>query len=361
MAKKLKNFPDPMEVVDQYGADALRFYLLSSPVMQAENLSFAEKGVDEIVKKNIGRLNNVLAFYELYKDGTPRDWQSTNVLDRWIISRLDQLVEEATKGFESYQLDVAARPLTGFIDDLSLWYLRRSRDRFKTDGDDKTAALATLRYVLHTVSRVMAPTMPFYAEYLFQAVRESEDEESVHLATWPEGDAATRFDAALVNAMAESRRVVTLALEQREKANIKVRQPLSVTRIPQISFAALPDVDALLAIIAEEINVKTIEIVKGLAAGTVELDTSITPELKEEGFVRDLVRAVQGERKNAGLNPHDTISLMISAPDDVRAMIEKNETDIVSAVKATSISFGDVTNDMLNIGGYALAIAVTKV
>jgi isoleucyl-tRNA synthetase len=400
MAKKLKNYPDPMEVVNKYGSDALRFYLLSSPVMQAENLAFSEKGVDEIVKKNIGRLNNVLAFYELYKNDTPRDWQSTNVLDRWIVSRLDQLVEEATKGFENYQLDVAARPLTGFIDDLSVWYLRRSRDRFKaTDpattsaslqgpavsvtvpkgtspeaasprlasaaagsvADDKRDALATLRYVLHTVSRVMAPTMPFYAEYLFQAVREEEDEESVHLASWPEGNAATRFDAALVNAMAEARRVVTLALEQREKANIKVRQPLSVTRIPQISFAALPDVDALLAIIAEEINVKTIEIVAGLAAGTVELDTSITPELKEEGFVRDLVRAVQGERKNAGLNPHDTISLTVSAPDDARMIIEKNKPEIITSVKAASISFGEVANDVQNIGGHELAISVAKV
>ena len=361
MSKRLQNYPDPMEVVDKYGADALRFYLLTSPLMQAENLNFMEHGVDEAAKKNIGRLHNVLAFYELYKNDTPRDWKSTHVLDRWILSRIDQLVEESTKGFEGYQLDVATRPIAGFIDDLSVWYLRRSRDRFKTDGADKTAALQTLRYVLHTLSRVMAPSMPFYAEYLFQAVREGEDEESVHLAMWPTAGAEARLEMALVNAMAEARRVVTLALEAREKANIKVRQPLSVTRIPSMIFSELPDVEALLAIIAEEINVKTIEIVAGLAAGTVELDTTITPELKEEGFVRDLVRAIQGARKDAGLSPQDTITLTMSAPDDARMLVEKYKDEIVSSVKASSISFGDSAGGVQNIGGHELGIAVAKV
>ncbi len=354
MSKRLQNYPDPMEVIEKYGADALRFYLISSPLLQAENLNFMEKGVDEIAKKNIGRLQNVLAFYQLYQNNTPRDWKSTNILDRWIISRLDQLVEESTAGFESYQLDVAARPLTGFIDDLSVWYLRRSRDRFKEEGESKTAALMTLRYVLHTLSRVMAPTMPFFAEYLFQAVREDEDEESVHLASWPEGDASTRFDAALVNAMAEARRVVTLALEQREKANIKVRQPLSVTRIPQMTFSNLPDVDALLAIIAEEINVKTVEIVSTLAADTVELDTTISPELKEEGFVRDLVRAVQGERKNAGLNPHDKAKLIIDS-DDARKVIEQHQDEIMKATNMSHLAFAALDGEKLSIGEFLIA------
>ncbi|MDP2649038.1 MAG: class I tRNA ligase family protein, partial [bacterium] len=228
MAKKLKNYPDPMEVVEKYGADSLRYYLLSSPVMQAENLAFSEKGVDEVAKKNIGRLGNVLAFYKLYADGTPRDWKSGHILDRWILARLDELIREVTKGFDAYQLDAATRPITGFIDDLSVWYIRRSRDRFKastafstssaslrghatssavqqgTSMDaasprlaseaeksvaDKQNALATLRYVLHALSLVMAPPMPFFAEHLFQAVREGEDEESVHLAAWPEARA----------------------------------------------------------------------------------------------------------------------------------------------------------------------------
>src|SRR6185369_6126974 len=134
------------------------------------------------------------------------------------------------------------RPIAGFIDDLSVWYLRRSRERFKENGPDKTAALATMRYVLHALSRVMAPTMPFFAEYLFQAVRESEDEESVHLSMWPEGRATANFfsrllrrkteNQLLLEAMGVARSIVTSALEEREKAGIKIRQPLATLSIP---------------------------------------------------------------------------------------------------------------------------------
>src|SRR3990167_6824130 len=189
MSKKLNNYPDPMEVIDKYGADALRLYLLSSPVVQAEIINFAESGVDEVAKKNIGRLNNVLAFYKLYEDpirstdgrtnvagGTLRSSKSEHVLDRWIIARLVALIGETTGGYEKYQLDKAVRPLALFIDDLSVWYLRRSRDRISAKGrsasggkDDKQQALATLRHVLHTLSRIIAPSMPFLAEHIFQA------------------------------------------------------------------------------------------------------------------------------------------------------------------------------------------------
>jgi len=361
MSKRLQNYPDPMEVVDKYGADALRYYLLSSPVMQAENLGFSEKGVDEIVKKNIGRLQNVLAFYQLYADGTPRDWKSTNVLDRWILSRVDQLVAESTQGFENYQLDVATRPIAGFIDDLSVWYLRRSRDRFKEDGADKTAALATMRYVLHTLSRVMAPSMPFFAEYLFQAIRESEDEESVHLAMWPEAGVEVQLEISIIDAMSEARNIVTLALEKRDAAGIKVRQPLGTTQIPTVGFATLPEVEAFLSIIAEEINVKGVQILSSLASGTVELDLTITPELKEEGFVRDLVRAVQGARKDAGLNPQDTITLTIATSQDASAIILKYVEELKQTLKAQDISFADVEGGMQKLGDYQVGIAVNKV
>jgi isoleucyl-tRNA synthetase len=360
MSKSVGNIVEPFAMIDKYGVDALRYFMFTVNA-PGDSKNFDERTVDEIVKKNIGRLHNVLAFYELYKNDTPRDWKSTNLLDRWILSRIDQLVAESTTGFESYQLDVATRPIAGFIDDLSVWYLRRSRDRFKADGDDKTAALMTLRYVLHTLSRVIAPSMPFYAEYLFQAVREGEDEESVHLATWPVGDAGSRLDAALVSAMGEARRVVTLALEAREKAGVKVRQPLSVTRIPQMTFTSLPDVEELLAIIAEEINVKLIEVVADLALGTVELDTTISPELKEEGFVRDLIRAIQGARKDAGLNPQDTVALTITAADDARELIQKYSNEIVVTVKASDILFSNAVGEMQNIGGYQLIISVLKI
>src|SRR3989344_7576926 len=239
-----------MEMVDKYGADALRFYMLSSPVMQAENLSFSERGVEEVAKKNIGRLVNVLEFYLLYEDtstplstgGTPRDTKSSNVLDQWILARTAALIAETTAGYEAYELDTASRPLTPFIDDLSVWYIRRSRERFSARGlrprpispglrsalggkEDRQCASATLRYVLHSLSRVMAPSMPFLAEHIFQAVRESEDEESVHLAMWQEVPTLAFDPVEVLTKMFNARAVVSRALEIRDKAGIKVRQP----------------------------------------------------------------------------------------------------------------------------------------
>src|SRR3989344_5062549 len=364
MSKKLQNYPDPMEIVEKYGADALRLYLLSSPVMQAENLSFMEKGVDEVVKKNIGRLNNVLAFWKLYDDGTLRDWKSENILDRWILARLDQLILESTKGYEAYQLDTATRPVAGFVDDLSVWYLRRSRDRFKAADfsassaslrgpaessavskgtspdsasprlaseaeksalEDKRCALATLRYVLHTLARVTAPSIPFFAEHLFQAVRESEDEESVHLAMWPEARATANFimrllgqgsgDAQLIVAMEAARRIVTQALEAREKAGIRVRQPLASLSVP--SGTTLPQ--EYLSIIADEVNVKRVEAGKDIA-----LDTNITEELRDEGILRDTIRLVQDARKAAKLKAGERGAVSILISEENRPVVERN-------------------------------------
>ena len=340
MSKKLQNYPDPMEIVEKYGADALRLYLLSSPVMQAENLSFSESGVDEIVKKNIGRLGNVLAFWQLYNDDTPRDWKSENVLDRWIVARLDEFVIETTSGYEKYQLDAAARPLPKFIDDLSVWYLRRSRDRYKEEGKDKNDALATMRYVLHRLSLVMAPAMPFFAEHLFQAVRESEDEESVHLATWPEVSVRTGFlarffggankDKQLLEAMQTARAIVTKALEARDAAKIKVRQPLSSLSIPRSTKLG----DEYLSIVADEVNVKKVQ----LGGDEVALDTNITLELQEEGLVRDTIREIQAYRKAQNMKPGESTVYKLTTSPESRAVLEKNLTGIQKAT-STVIEF----------------------
>ena len=327
MSKKLQNYPDPMEIVEKYGADALRLYLLSSPVMQAENLSFSESGVDEIAKKNIGRLGNVLTFWKLYDDGTPRDWKSEHILDRWIVARLDEFVIETTRGYEKYQLDSAARPLPKFIDDLSVWYLRRSRDRFKEETPDKRAALATLRYVLHRLSLTMAPAMPFFAEHLFQAVREGEDEESVHLATWPEVSVRTGFlarlfggankDEELLKTMEAARAIVTKALEARDAAKIKVRQPLQKLTVNSKELAG-KDEEAFLQVIREEVNVKEIEMGKEIA-----LDTHITSALKDEGIVRDTVRLVQEARKVAKLHHSEQGTVSVQIPEEHKPVVEK--------------------------------------
>lgn len=327
MSKKLQNYPDPMLIVDKYGADALRYYLMSSPVVQAENLNFSEKDVDDALKKNIGRLNNVLAFYQLYADGTPRDYTSTHVLDRWILARLAALVAEVTNGFETYRLDAATRPIALFIDDLSVWYVRRSRDRFKDEGDDKEAALATLRYVLHMLARVIAPSMPFFAEHLFQAVKEGEDEESVHLAMWPE-PLQLGFDAEKDLAyMFAARALVSQALELRDKAKIKVRQPLAKLILP--IDPNLPE--EYLEIVRDEVNIKKIEI-----GSTFALDTTITEALRAEGVVRDTIREIQAFRKERGLVPGEKAAYLYAGAD--KEIVQRHVADIEEAT-ATEIQF----------------------
>lgn len=302
MSKRLQNYPDPMEVVEKYGADALRLYLLTSPVVQAENLNFSEDGVDEMAKKNIGRLNNVLSFYTLYEDKTERSNTSANILDQWILARLKELISETTKGYEKYELDKATRPLALFIDDLSVWYLRRSRDRFKEEGSEKTEALATLRYTLYVLSIVTAPAMPFIAEEIFLGVRNAEDPQSVHLADWPEVKKPFSFrnlfkgdkNIGLITEMAHVRALASEALQLRQKAGIKVRQPLASLSVPD---SLSPE---LAQILADEVNVKKITTGKELA-----LDTILTPELVKEGDERDLARAVAEARKLEGFSPRD--------------------------------------------------------
>src|SRR3990167_1009952 len=184
MSKKLKNYPDPMEVVEKYGADALRLYLLASPVVGAENLNFSEKGVNEW-KGVLARLENVLSFYQMYRGDAsihlPSD-VSEHVLDRWIIARLNQLHGEVTEAMNTYALARATRPFSLFIDDLSTWYVRRSRDRIK---EGEQAAFVTTLFVLRQLAKVIAPFAPFIAEHLWQELKREGNEESVHLVAWP--------------------------------------------------------------------------------------------------------------------------------------------------------------------------------
>jgi len=322
MSKRLKNYPDPMEVVEKYGADALRLYLLSSPVMQAENLAFAESGVDEVAKKNIGRLHNVLAFYKLYENGTKCVNTSTDILDQWILERLSEIISETTNGYEEYALDKATRPLALFIDDLSAWYVRRSRDRFKEEDSDKKRALATLRFVLHKLAISMAPAMPFIAEEIFQSVREESDPQSVHLAQWPETKVPFRIlglfgrntNSSLTTKMSRVRTLASEALMLRQKAGIKVRQPLaSLTIVEPLS-------DKLAAILADEVNVKKI-----LTGSELALDTVLTPELVIEGDEREMASAVAQARKAEGLSPNDVVQTKFNPEGKYNAMLSTGE------------------------------------
>ncbi|MBP9836681.1 MAG: class I tRNA ligase family protein [Candidatus Pacebacteria bacterium] len=302
MSKSLNNYPDPMNVAHTLGADAMRFYLLSSPAVKGEDLNFTEKDVAEIQRKNLGRLHNVLAMYEMFQDGGEARHDSHNILDKWIVARLNALVTETTNGYQNYELDKATRPITDFIDDLSVWYLRRSRERLKGEDEaDKKLALSTLRYVLKTLAQVMAPAMPFYADYLWQKVREENDAVSVHLSRWPTSGGV---DFVVIGEMSLVREFVTTALEARTKANVKVRQPLASLTLNIEMVKEYND------ILAEEINVKKV-MFDISQTNRVVIDTILTPELKMEGDTRDLIRAIQDMRKEAGLIPQDVIKLEI--------------------------------------------------
>lgn len=344
MSKSLQNYPDPMLVAETAGADAMRFYLLSSPVVRGEDLNFSEQGVLELQRKNIGRLHNVLKMYEEYAGGAELRSDSAHVLDRWIIARLNELIAETTIGYKNYELDRATRPITDFIDDLSVWYLRRSRDRLKgDDAADKAATVATLTYVLHELAKVMAPVMPFYAEYLWQQVKAADDAESVHLTAWPRGGA---IDDELVMEMRLTREIVSKALEIRAKEKIKVRQPLSSIMGPDV----LPEYRQ---IVCDEVNVKEYRV-----GDTVALDLTITPELRAEGDAREFIRSVQDMRKRAGLQPTDRIQLNVQTSDGGEALVDQFDEVIRKTVGADSISFGDAYGEEFRAGAYSFTVEI---
>lgn len=328
MSKRLKNYPDMLYIVDRYGADALRYYLLSSPVIRGEDIAFTERGVDEITKKIILRLANVHSFYEMYADGTPRSDESSNVLDRWIVCRLRELATVMTRGFEAYEIDAAVRPVGEFIEDLSTWYLRRSRDRFK--GEEKHAALATLRFVLHDLARLMAPITPFYAEHLYRAVRDDASPESVHLASWPQVE---KTDAQAIRHMADVRMLVSKALEARNAAGIKVRQPLALLRVKE----GIPEDERYLSLIRDEVNVKEVRIDPSLAEPLV-LDTALTGALKEEGLRREAVRAIQEKRKAEKLLVSDRPKVVLGACAEVSDALRAHADEIRHVAQLAELS-----------------------
>lgn len=329
MSKRLKNYPDMGYVLNKYGADALRYFLMASPLVRAEEALFSEKGVDEVMKKLLGRLDNVVSFYELYKDeSVEASADSKHVLDVWILSKLALLEQHVRVALDGYQIDKAARPIMDFVDDVSTWYLRRSRDRFKDNDADTRVALATTRYVLLTLSKIMAPFTPFIAEDVYQ--RAGGNEESVHLESWPAGSSV---NTKTVEEMELVRVLVTKILEARTNAGIKVRQPLGLVTLKDTQLAAN---DAMLSIIKDEVNVKTVTFDASLETDVV-LDTVITPELKQEGDVRELMRFVQGMRKDTGLTPDDVVVVHVSA--DAQTFIAPYKDDIMKTVKASDILF----------------------
>lgn len=339
MSKRLQNYPDPRHIFDKHGADPLRYYLLSSPVVAAENFNFMEKDVEEAARGIFRMLWNTYSFFVMYANidnFEPKDgWSSDNLLDKWIMSELNILTREVNEKMEAYELNKATRLFPKFVDNLSNWYVRRSRRRFwKSESDtDKESAYQTLYVVLLHLSKLMAPFTPFMTETIFMNLTNKE-KGSVHLQDYPVVDEKL-IDEKLSEQMDLVRTIVEKGLAERAKEKIKVRQPLA--KIFVESKNVIED-NELLELIKDELNVKEVvfenegllvderenlivdEHGDGILLGIeVKFDTNITPELKLEGLAREIVRHIQQARKEADFNVDDRIEVSYSTSEDMIA------------------------------------------
>ena len=342
MSKKLKNYTDPMELMNKTSADSFRFLMLSSPLTNGENFALADKDVMDVARK-LGMIWNMYDFFTMYAEVDGWEFNGdlsdplhdlTNPLDIWIVSRLHQLITEVERGLDNYNLQDATKPILPFLDDASNWYVRRSRRRFwkSEDDGDKNDAYRTLHYVLVRLSYMLAPFTPFLAEELYHNL--TGDNESIHLKDWlPAGE----IDNSMLRDMNALRTAVNDGLSKRALEGIKVRQPLAFVKlINTISQDTPAEVAQFLIDIAkDELNVKSVEIVTDSesesAQPSVVYDLTITPELKREGLMREIVRHVQSARKQAGLQIDDRIVLSISSDDSEISQAIGAFADVIKA------------------------------
>lgn len=382
MSKKLGNYTPPMELMDEFSADSFRFLMLSSPLTNGENYALADRDVGNVARK-LSMIWNMYDFFTMYAEVDGWEFDNTkpfslspsdvtNPLDIWIVSRVHQLAAEVDVRMEAYDLQGALKPILPFIEDASNWYVRRSRRRFwkSEDDGDKNDAYRTLHYVLLKLAVILAPFTPFLAEELYQKL--GGGNESVHLLDWPRNYA---LDQEVLDKMARTRDLINVGLGLRMKKDehqeaIKVRQPLAFA-----SYAGQKLDDFYEQVIAEELNVKTIQFVKNLPEHLAEYDSvdgemnaekwlevskKLTPELRREGMMREVIRHVQSARKAAGLQVDDRITLQLATDDTElqRAIDEHTET-----IAAETLAQFGTTSDyktVANIEGKELTICLQK-
>ena len=401
MSKSIGNFTDPNILMDQYSADALRLLLLSSPVCAGEDFALLDKDVSDTHRK-LAMIWNVYDFFTTYAevegidsetleesentslrsicdDGSKRSEEprndrplgrgrppvdgrdeafrkecvslsKPNPLDTWIISRVCQLRNEITEGMTEYNLPKALSGIVPFIEDLSNWYVRRSRRRFSKNDDqeDKLQAFATLQYTLIYLSQILAPFTPFLAEELYQKM--TGKDESVHLLDWPE---AGEINHEILDNMARTRQIITDALALRMQKSdtedqIKIRQPLSRLTYDGDKLDSFYE-----QIIADEVNVKQVENAKEFT-----LDKTLTDELKREGQAREIIRAIQSARKHAGLRQDDQIKLSLSiTPPKEHLDLIKSETNTTELTKDQNYAYDEITK----VNGENITISLERI
>ncbi len=365
LSKRKKNYAPMDEVFDQYGVDTLRFFMASSPIVNGEDVRFSTDFLRDVQRKVFMTLNNTHSFYKMYSEvdkwvpANPNvEPKSSNALDQWILSRVNEVIQDATSSLDVYRLDKAAKPIVELLDDMSNWYVRRSRRRFwkSEDDTDKRQAYETLHFCLLKICQLLAPFSPFLSDYIWrQLVSGTKLQQSVHVSDWPK---AGDINSGALREMQQVRAIINEGLRQRATAGIKVRQPLSSLRGPsdQIEIAKKYE-----EIVKEELNVK--ELVAEPNAAELLLDTEITEVLRQEGMMRELVRHVQNTRKQAGLQVDDRITLSLETQSEaVRQAIEHHKPTIMAETLAVEIGKvpAQAFEDTVTIDGLEVTIALAK-
>ena len=381
MSKSLGNFTNPNELMDKFSADSLRFLLLSSPLLNGEDFALHDKDVGDVARK-LSMIWNMYDFFTMYAevdgwefDGELKDplGELTNPLDIWIVSRLHQLVAEVERHMDTYNIPDALSPILPFLDDASNWYVRRSRRRFwkSEDDGDKNDAYRTLHYVLVRLSYILAPFTPFLAEELYHNL--TGDNESIHLKDWfPAGE----VNSVVVEKMEMTRRVISMGMMQRmqedEYGKIKIRQPL-----PYVELSSSIKLDKEYEdMIKEELNVKEIKPIEGKIENPVEngyhtiltadwdvtarLNKIITPELKREGLMREVIRHVQSARKKADLQVDDRITLQLTTHDEQLRQAIDEYAEVIAAETLATFGQSDAYSTTVAIEGAELQITLQR-
>ncbi|MBB5851455.1 isoleucine--tRNA ligase [Amycolatopsis umgeniensis] len=428
MSKSLRNYPDVNEVFDRDGSDAMRWYLMASPILRGGNLVVTDKGIRDAVRQAVLPLWNSYYFLALYAnaEGVEGQWRtdSKHLLDRYVLAKTHELVTDVEHALDTYDVAGACSTVRDFLEVLTNWYVRRSRDRFWAGEQD---AIDTLHTVLEVTSRVVAPLLPLTTEVVWRGLTGGR---SVHLADWPNA-LDLPADAALVTAMDRVRQVASSALSLRKANKLRVRLPLAKLVVAAHEADSLREFTDILR---DEVNVKSVELTEDVAAhggfevavnaraagprlgkdvqtvikavkagewttsesgavvaagielvegeydrrlvakgggaaaelpggaGLVLIDTEVTDELAAEGLARDLVRVVQQARRDAGLDVADRIALTVDAPEDVVTAAKTHEEFIASETLSTSVGYGDVADGSAGtVGeGTKVTVAVAK-